>query len=260
MTPEISIPRPSRLLPALLVLFAASGCAALIYEIVWLQLLQLVIGSNAMSLAVLLGTWMGGMCIGSLLLPRVIPTSQNPLRIYALLELATGICGILVLFGLPLLQNVYVAGVDSGLPNSVLRAVCCAICLLPPTVLMGATLPLIARWVESTPSSAAWWGYFYAANIAGGVLGCFLAGFYLLRVYDMSIASYLAASINLVIAVASFGILRSAGDYSNDAAISGQQSTGPLIGNRPWDVYFSIGVSRLERLSARRSSGPGCSR
>src|SRR6185437_11152350 len=201
VTPELVTSRSTRLLPALLVLFAASGCAALIYEIVWLQLLQLVIGSNAMSLAVLLGTWMGGMCIGSLLLPRLIPSTRNALRIYAFLELATGICGILVLFGLPLVRNVYVAGLSSGIPNAALRAICCAVCLLPPTILMGATLPLIARWVESTPSAAAWWGYFYGSNIVGGVFGCFIAGFYLLRLYDMTVASYVAAAINVVIAI-----------------------------------------------------------
>ena len=54
----------------MLLLFVGSGCAALIYEIVWFQLLQLVIGSSAVSLGVLLGTFMGGMCLGSLLLPR----------------------------------------------------------------------------------------------------------------------------------------------------------------------------------------------
>ena len=61
-----------RLLPALLLLFVGSGCAALIYEVVWFQLLELVIGSSAVSMAVLLGTFMGGMCLGSLLLPRLI--------------------------------------------------------------------------------------------------------------------------------------------------------------------------------------------
>jgi spermidine synthase len=244
--------RAAGLLPVLLVLFAASGCAALIYEIVWLQLLQLVIGSNAISLAVLLGTWMGGMCIGSLLLPRVIPTGQNPLRVYALLELATGVCGVLVLFGLPLLQNVYVAGVASGLPNSALRGICCAICLLPPTILMGATLPLIARWVESTPSAAAWWGYLYASNIAGGVLGCFLAGFYLLRVYDMSVASYLAAGINLAIALASFAILSSASSevQQEPGRPAAAIEISAAAGRRPWDIYLSIGISGLTALGA----------
>ena len=249
----ISTQRSERLLPVLLVLFAASGCAALIYEIVWLQLLQLVIGSNAMSLAVLLGTWMGGMCIGSLLLPRLIPASLNPLRIYALLELATGVCGVLVLFGLPLLQNVYLAGIAGGLPNAALRSICCAICLLPPTILMGATLPLIARRVESTPSAAAWWGYFYGSNIAGGVLGCFLAGFYLLRVYDMSIASYLAAGINLAIAIASFAVLSPASEQSEQTGYPEAppaSTTTAAPGTRPWDVYFSIGVSGLTALGA----------
>ena len=47
----------------LCLLFAASGCAALIYEIVWFQMLQLVIGSTAVSLGVILGSFMGGMCL-----------------------------------------------------------------------------------------------------------------------------------------------------------------------------------------------------
>ena len=63
---------PRRFLPALFLLFVGSGCAALIYEIVWFQLLQLVIGSSSISLGILLGTFMGGMCLGSLLLPRLI--------------------------------------------------------------------------------------------------------------------------------------------------------------------------------------------
>ena len=62
----------SRTLPWLLILFAGSGCSALIYEIVWYQLLQLVIGSTTVSLGVLLATFMGGLCIGSLLLPRYL--------------------------------------------------------------------------------------------------------------------------------------------------------------------------------------------
>ena len=78
---------PRRHMPALLLLFVGSGCAALIYEIVWFQLLQLVIGSSAISLGVLLGTFMGGMCLGSLLLPRFVGTDQHPLQVYAYLEL-----------------------------------------------------------------------------------------------------------------------------------------------------------------------------
>src|SRR5260221_5144192 len=116
MSPESPTtgPSASRFLPLLLLLFVGSGCAALIYEIVWLQLLQLVIGSSGVSLAVLLGTFMGGMCLGSLLLPRWIDARQHPLRVYAILELGTGLFGIFVLFGLPAIQQLYLAGMGHG--------------------------------------------------------------------------------------------------------------------------------------------------
>src|SRR5581483_6004041 len=87
-----------RYLPVLLALFACSGCSALIYEIVWYQLLQLVIGSTAVSLGVLLATFMGGLCLGSLWLPRLTRTRKmHPMRVYAYIELGIGICGILAL-------------------------------------------------------------------------------------------------------------------------------------------------------------------
>src|ERR1700754_4258527 len=106
---------PRRYMPALLLLFVGSGCAALIYEIVWFQLLQLVIGSSAVSLGVLLGTFMGGMCAGSLLLPRYVSAREHPLRVYAYLELGIGVLGVLILFGMPVLANVYIAWAGSGL-------------------------------------------------------------------------------------------------------------------------------------------------
>src|ERR671938_560636 len=92
----VTLSSSQRFLPILLLLFVGSGCAALIYEIVWFQLIQLVIGSSAVSLGVLLGTFMGGMCLGSLLLPRCVPPDRHPLRVYAMLEAGIGILGLLV--------------------------------------------------------------------------------------------------------------------------------------------------------------------
>src|SRR5437660_3038105 len=132
-------------LPLLLLLLAGSGCSALVYEIVWFQLLQLVIGSSAISLGVLLGTFMGGMCLGSFALPRLLSARRHPLRVYAALELAIGAMGIAVLFGMPHVDRLYSAVVGYGLPGILLRGAVCGMCLLPPTVLMGATLPAVAR-------------------------------------------------------------------------------------------------------------------
>ena len=74
-------------------LFLGSGAAALIYEIIWFHLLRLVIGGAAVSLAIVLGTFMGGMGLGSLLLPRLVPVRLHPLKVYATLELGIGLIG-----------------------------------------------------------------------------------------------------------------------------------------------------------------------
>jgi spermidine synthase len=83
-------------------------------------------------------------------------------------------------------------------------------CLLPPTLLMGASLPAIARWVETTPKGVSWLGFFYGGNIAGAVLGCLLAGFYLLRLYDMPTATVVAVTINFTVSLISFTLARKA--------------------------------------------------
>src|SRR5215510_13266284 len=191
---------PRRFTVWILLLFVGSGCSALIYEVVWFQLLELVVGTTAVSLGVLLATFMGGLCVGSLLLPRFVPLAHHPLRVYARLELGIAALGLLVLFGLPVFGNLYVANANHGVVSMLLRAVLAIICLLPPTVLMGATLPAIARLIESTPSGVSWLGFFYGGNIAGAVIGSLLAGFYLLRVYDMATATYVAITLNVAVA------------------------------------------------------------
>src|SRR2546429_769462 len=193
-----------RLFPLLILLFAGSGCAALVYEIVWFQLLQLVIGSSAISFGLLLAAYMGGLCLGSALLPRIVPQGLHPLRVYGVIESGIGILGLIVLFAVPLVGRMYVAAAAQGLIGLVVRGVIAAVCLLPPTVLMGASLPAIARWVRTTPKGLSWVGFLYSGNIAGAVFGCLLAGFYLLRGYDMAVATYAAAAVNLLVAAISF--------------------------------------------------------
>src|SRR5262245_40214279 len=128
-----------RTLPLLLLLFASTGCASLIYEIVWYQMLQLVIGSSAVSLGILLGTFMGGMCLGSLGLSRLVAPAHHPLRVYAALELGIGACGLAILFGMPAVDLLYGAFGGNGMTGVLFRGAVSAMCLLLPTFLMGAT-------------------------------------------------------------------------------------------------------------------------
>jgi spermidine synthase len=239
---------PRRFLPALLLLFVGSGCAALIYEVVWFQLLQLVIGSSAVSMGVLLGTFMGGMCLGSFLLPRYIPRAEHPLRVYASLELAIGVLGLLILVGMPLLNSLYAAvSPGSGIAGIVLRGIAAAICLLPPTLMMGATLPAISRWVESTPEGVSWLGFFYGGNIAGGVLGSLLAGFYLLRVYDLSVATYAAVALNVTVAILALSIAKAT--PVAETLPSDYPAQSPVRVSGQWAVYVAIALSGMTALS-----------
>ena len=234
-----------RRLPVLLLLFVGSGCAALIYEIVWFQLLQLVIGSSAVSLGVLLGTFMGGMCLGSLALPRVVSARHHPLRVYACLELGIGIIGITVLLAMPLVGGLYTAWAGSGLVGILLRGVAAGVCLVPPTLLMGATLPAISRWVETTPEGVSWLGFFYGGNIGGAVLGSLLAGFYLLRVYDAATATYVAVALNLAVALLALALAKAA---PHEAIAPAPENVERSRGS--WAVYVAIALSGMTALAA----------
>ncbi len=196
----------SRFLPVLLILFLGSGCAALIYEIVWYQMLQLTLGSTSVSMGFLLATFMGGLCIGSAGLPRLRNLNMHPLRLYALIEVGIAACGLLVLVVLPLIARIYFAATGYGLLDMLLRAIVSGICLLPPTILMGASLPAASRWIKSGGLGASWWGFLYGGNTLGAVFGCLLAGFYLLRVYNMATATFAAVAFNLLVAGVSYAL------------------------------------------------------
>jgi spermidine synthase len=223
--------------------------------VVWFQLLELVLGSSAVSIGVLLGTFMGGMCIGSLGLARYVSRKRHPLRIYAVLELAVGASGLLMLAAMPLVQGIYTTIVGHGVPGLLLRGLFAAICLLPPTMMMGATLPAIARWVETTREGVSWLGWFYGANTFGAVIGCLVSGFYLLRVYDMPFATYVAVAINVLVATAAVRLARSEPHAEprrlaeGPAAAPSDNPTG--VGRAgDWVVYASIALSGCSALGA----------
>src|SRR5262252_9216672 len=235
----------------LILLLAGSGCAALIYETVWFQLLQLVIGSSGVSLGLLLAAYMGGLCAGSILLPRLVPRHVHPLKLYAILEFGIGLLGLLVLFALPIVARLYVYGVPdspaSGFNGIVLRGIVAVVCLLPPTVLMGASLPAIARWLETSREGVSWLGLLYSSNIAGAVLGALVSGFYLLRVHDMAVATYTAAGINLAVGALSLLLsLRTGYEGIGETVPSGRAARVKQAGY----IYIAIGISGFAALGA----------
>jgi spermidine synthase len=239
---------PGKFYPLVLFFFVGSGLAALIYEIVWFQLLEFIIGSTAASLAVLLGTFMGGMCLGSLAFARIIPASFHPLRVYAAMEFGIGLIAILVLYFLPPAADLYPSIGGQGFTGILFRALLCAAFLLAPTVLMGATLPCAARWVESTPQGVSWLGILYTGNLAGAVFGCLLAGFYLLRLYDMATATFVAAAINALCATLAFLLAAFAPHRAPAAPTAADRAPLRL---ESVAVYLTIAMSGLTALGAQ---------
>lgn len=222
--------------------------AALIYEVTWLQLLQLVVGSSSVSMGILLAIFMGGMCLGSLLLPCVISARHHPLRVYGWLELSIGAFGVVLLFAIPWLGRTYAAWGGVGLASILLRAALAGVTLLPPTVAMGATLPAIGRWVDTSPRGVSWLGFFYAGNIAGAVAGSLVAGFVLLPRFDMAVATYAAAGLNLIVGLGALGLAgRSSARHRVPALPVGDVQ---IAGGGRGAVYWTIALSGFCALSA----------
>ncbi|MDB5343683.1 MAG: Spermine synthase [Schlesneria sp.] len=230
----------------LLGLFVGSGCSALIYEVVWFQQLGLVMGASAISLAILLTSFMGGMCLGSLALPRVISARFHPLRVYAALELLIGVFGLIALWSLPAVGQLYWS-LGLGTNDLWMRSAVALVVLLPPTVLMGATLPAMARWVETSREGLSRLGLFYGANTFGAVLGSLLAGLYLLPQYDVATATCVAAGINAAVALIAVLAAQSS-PYT--AAVASSEPTLIASGRKTNVIGFVIGLSGLTALGA----------
>ena len=199
-------------------------------------MLPLVIGSSFVSLGTVLAAFMGGMGLGSLLAPRLV-AERHPLRVYAALELGIAIYGLAILLGLPLLASLY-TGAGGG--SVFLRATVAGICLVPPAMLMGATLPVMAK-ADARPARL---GAFYTANLIGAVGGCLLAGFYLLRAHDVAIATAVALALNLFVAAIAWR-LASARDVAAPAAPA---RTLAQAGSRT--VYAALAVSGFTALAS----------
>src|SRR5262245_37073138 len=167
-------------------LFFFSGFAALIYQVVWMRQLSLFFGSDVYAAAITLSVFMGGLSLGSALAQRFIGSVRRPLLVYGLIEIAIGIYAfffgnILSSFG-PLLEHVYRTYFEARpLIYQFARIGVAAIVLLPPTTLMGSTLPLIVQsFVRSDNELGRFGGKFYSINTLGALVGTLFGAFVLM--------------------------------------------------------------------------------
>ncbi len=185
--------------------FFISGATGLIYEVVWTRLLTLVLGNTHYSVATVLTTFMGGLALGSFFGGRLIDRGGKPLLIYAFLEGAIGIyCFLVPHFidaSLPLFKWTYLNFQDSYTLTSLFRFGVCGAILLVPASLMGATLPILGKFVSNDPEVIGRdVGTLYAVNTFGAVVGALISAFVLMKLYGVGATIWITAGLNLGIA------------------------------------------------------------
>ncbi|MDH3403673.1 MAG: fused MFS/spermidine synthase [Acidobacteriota bacterium] len=193
--------------------FLLSGAASLMDQVVWLRYLSLVFGNTTLAAATLLSVFMGGLGLGALLFGRWSDRLRRPLAIYAAAELAIGAIALASPWTISVIDAAYVA-VYRGWGNQPLafalgRTLLAALVLLPPTVLMGGTLPLMLRAV--TPAArqvGRTSALFYGINTAGAVAGTAFAGFVSIRAVGLYATLQLAAGANLIAALLAWRLAR----------------------------------------------------
>ena len=189
------------MLPVLAGLFFLSGTAALVYQVAWLRMLSLVFGVTVYAASAVLTSFMAGLALGSWLGGRIADRLRAPLRAFAYLELGIAGCALAVPFALDGVSALY-ARLHTDAPDALVyltiaRLFCSGLILLVPTTLMGASLPLLARFAAGAGGSVtARVGWLYAVNTAGGIAGTALAGFTLIGAIGVTATTRLAAILN----------------------------------------------------------------
>ena len=190
------------LLPALVLLFLVSGACGLIYQVLWLRLLGLVFGVTVYSASTVWASFMAGLALGSYLGGKIGDRTKIPLIWFGIVEILVGVSALATPAALAALQHLYASALPS-LPQSfaaltTARAVMSFLVLLVPTLMMGASLPLIIRssmFRGGTLGSRV--GLLYGTNTTGAICGTLAAGLYLIPSLGITSTFQIAALMNV---------------------------------------------------------------
>lgn len=244
-------------LVALLALFFLSGAAGLVYQVLWLRLLSLVFGVTVYAASAVLASFMSGLALGSWLAGRAGARLRNPVRAFAVIELLIGASALATPLALDAAEAVYVR-VHELAPGSLAlltlaRFLCSFLVLLVPTVLMGATLPLLsASPLVRGSRFGTRLGLLYAINTAGALTGALLTGYVLIGAIGMQRTFLLAAALNVVVGGLALRLAAGGGTAAREAA---PRAAEPLAGTAPAAVAAAARDLRGLVLAVMAASG-----
>ena len=197
--------------------FFLSGMAALLYQTAWMRQLSVVFGTSELAVATVLTAYMFGLSLGAYLAGKYIHKISKPLLVYGLLEGGIAVAAILVPFLLDLLDqlNILLLGGQSAPPEAsgfgqlLFYFVATLLVLVIPTALMGATLPLLSKFVvKSDEQVGTHIGGLYAINTFGAVAGTLFAAFILLPNISLLHTLFVGAAMNLAVLVLILNIVK----------------------------------------------------
>jgi spermidine synthase len=187
--------------------FFLSGMSGLIFQIVWVRMLTRYLGSTTSATATVLCVFMGGLALGAFAGGKLADRLKKPLICYVVLEIGIALSALLVSFTLisvfgQIYLKIYEWIGNSGFYLSAYRVVFSMLCLFFPTVLMGATLPLlVAHVTRRNDHFQQGLGRLYSINTFGAVSGVFVAGFILLGFFGEAASLLMAAALNCIAAL-----------------------------------------------------------
>lgn len=216
--------------------FILSGFAALLYQTAWMRQFSLVFGTSELAVAAVLSAYMGGLSLGAIIAARYVNRVTRPVLFYGVLEAGIAISALAVPLLLQLARLLYVEilgqqpePVDaSGLGQSFFYLIIAFVVLAIPTTFMGATLPLLTKYVvQSKEQIGSRVGLLYATNTLGAIGGTLVAGFILLPLMGLNGTVWVGVVINFLVFFLAAAIARHIGDHSKLESVENDQIDQP---------------------------------
>ncbi len=194
--------------------FAFSGMAALMYEVLWTRELELVFGSTVYAVSMMLAAFMSGLSLGAFLGGKWADRSPNLLALFAKLEFGIAVFGLLSLPLVQLLPTVYFYVYDALRPPFAVfffvQLLMSFVIMLVPTTFMGATFPVVSKLnTAALDELGTDVGNVYSINTLGSIIGSLATGFLLIPLVGVQATTFIAAAVNLGVAMSMFWISRS---------------------------------------------------
>ncbi|MBL8954410.1 MAG: fused MFS/spermidine synthase [Myxococcaceae bacterium] len=218
--------------PRIAAMFVASGAAGLVFEVALQRSLTRVFGVSAFATSSVLAAYMAGLALGALLFGARAERTKSPLRLYAALELGIGVCAAVLPVVTPRLVGLFATwlqGTPEGAPKLlVARFAIALVVTLGPTLLMGGTLPVVARALVKESVDTAVVGRLYLLNLLGAALGAAVAAYLLMPSLGLSGTAWVGAALNLGAAGIALS-LRSTEGGPRAAPVAPEGSAGLLL-------------------------------